>query len=150
MFFMDGLEEALTIKDIQQALSEAGVEIYRSDEQELQIAERVRLHLMDSGVRVDVTDGLAVRFAARTQRSDAPSAPPEDLFRRVREQIGEQAGSRGYEEAHAEIVEVKDPVDPNKVLDVWHEVTYRKPIERVDDAVAEVRWALELEKYVQP
>lgn len=140
----------MTIPAIQQALSKAGVEIYRCEDDELQIAERVRLHIMDSGVRVDVKDGLAVRFTARTQRSDAPSAKPEELFRRVREEVGQQAGSRGYEESRAEIVEVKDPVDDSKVLDVWHEVTYRKPIERVDDAVAEVRWALDLEKYVQP
>ena len=105
---------------------------------------------MDSGVRVDLRDGLVVRFTARAQRSDAPSAQPEELFRRVREEIGGQAGSRGYEESRAEIVEVKDPVDDAKVLDVWHEVTYRKPIAGLDDAVAEVRWALELEKYVQP
>ena len=105
---------------------------------------------MDSGVRVDVKDGLAVRFTARTQRSDAPSAEPEELFRRVREEVGQRAASRGYEESRAEIVEVKDPVDDSKVLDVWHEVTYRRPIERVDDEVAEVRWALDLEKYVQP
>ena len=105
---------------------------------------------MDSGVRVDVKDGLVVRFTARTQRSDAPSAAPEELFRRVREEVGQQAGRRGYEESRAEIVQVRDPVDDTKVLDVWHEVTYRKPIERIDDAVSEVQWALALEKYVQP
>lgn len=147
---MHGLEEPLKIQDIQQALSEAGVEIYQCEEQELQVAERVRLHIMDSGVRVDVREGLVVRFTARSQRSDAPSARPEELFRRVREEIGQRARSRGYEEWRAEIVDVKDPVDHAKVLDVWHEVTYRKPLAQLDDAVAEVRWALDLEKYVQP
>jgi hypothetical protein len=147
---MSGLEETLTIQSIQQALANAGVEIYRTDEHELQIAERIRLHIMDSGVRVVVQNGLAVQFTARTQRSDAPSAQPDDLFRRVREEVGERAGSRGYLEANAEIVEVKDPVDEARVLDVWHEVTYRKRLDAVDDAVAEVRWALDLEKYVRP
>lgn len=144
------MEEALTIQDIQQALSDAGVEIYRTADRELQIAERVRLHIMDSGVRVALNGGLVVQFTARTQRSDAPSALAEDLFRRVREEVGEQAGRRGYQESHAEIVEVKDPVDDARVLDVWHEVTYRKPLAAVSDAVAEVRWALDLEKYVLP
>lgn len=147
---MSGLEETLTIQSIQQALANAGVEIYRTDEHELQIAERIRLHIMDSGVRVVVRNGLAVQFTARTQRSDAPSAQPDELFRRVREEVGERAGSRGYLESNAEIVEVKDPVDEARVLDVWHEVTYRKPLDAVDDAVAEVRWALDLEKYVRP
>jgi len=149
-FSVGGLEGTLTIQDIQQALSDAGVEIYRTDDRELQIAERVRLHIMDSGVRVALNGGLIVEFTARTQRSDAPSALAKDLFRRVREEVGEQAGSRGYQEAHAEIVEVKDPVDDARVLDVWHEVTYRKPLGAVADAVTEVRWALELEKYVRP
>ncbi|MFW2389103.1 MAG: hypothetical protein ACN4G0_12250 [Polyangiales bacterium] len=150
MFSVVGLEETLTIQDIQQALAEAGVEIYRTADQELQIAERVRLHIMDSGVRVLMNGELAVQFTARTQRSDAPSAPPEDLFRRVREEVGQRARSRGYEESGAEIVEVKDPVDETRILDVWHEVTYRKALDDAGDAVAEVRWALELEKYVQP
>lgn len=150
MFSVGGLEETLTIQDIQQALADAGVEIYRTEDQELQIAERVRLHIMDSGVRVVLSDALAVQFTARTQRSDAPSAQSEELFRRVREEIGERAGSRGYQESHAEIVEVKDPVDDARILDVWHEVTYRKALAAVDDAVAEVRWALDLEKYVRP
>lgn len=144
------MEETLTIRDIQQALTAVGVEIYRTESRELQIAERVRLHIMDSGVRVVLDDGLAVEFTARIQRSDAPSAPCEELFRRVREEVGGQAASRGYEESRAEIVEVKDPVNEARVLDVWHEVTYRKPLGAVADAVAEVRWALDLEKYVRP
>ena len=90
---MSGLEETLTIQSIQQALASAGVEIYRTDDHELQIAERVRLHIMDSGVRVVMRDGLAVQFTARTQRSDAPSAQPDELFRRVREEVGEAAGT---------------------------------------------------------
>jgi len=145
-----GLEETLSIQDIQRALAEAGVEIYRSEARELQIAERVRLHIMDSGVRVVLNGNLLVQFTARTQRSDAPSAQSEELFRRVREEIGAKAGNRGYVEASAEIVEVRDPVDDARVLDVWHEVTYRKPLEAIGDAVTEVRWALELEKYVHP
>jgi len=147
---MSGLDRALTIQDIQKALARAGVEIYRAHDRELQIAERVRLHIMDSGVRIMVSDGLAVQFTARTQRSDAPSAHPDELFRRVREEIGQQASDRGYGESSAEVVEVKDPVDDARVLDVWHEVTYRKALAHLDEAVAEVRWALELEKYVRP
>lgn len=149
-FPLSGLEETLTIQDIQQALANAGVEIYRSEDEELRIAERVRLHIMDSGVRVVTNGGLAVQFTARMQRSDAPSAPSDELFRRVREEVGSEAGDRGYEESGAEIVEVKDPVNEARVLDVWHEVTYRKALDDIGDAIAEVRWALDLEKYVCP
>lgn len=150
VFSVSGLEETLTIQDIQQALVNVGVEIYGSADQELRIAERVRLHIMDSGVRVVTNGGLSVQFTARTQRSDAPSAHSEELFRLVREAVGEQARSRGYEEAGAEIVEVKDPVNEARVLDVWHEVTYRKSLDDISEAVEEVRWALDLEKYVRP
>jgi len=149
-FPLSGVEETLTIQDIQQALANAGLEIYQSAAEELRIAERVRLHIMDSGVRVVTNCGLAVQFTARTQRSDAPSARSEDLFRRVRDEVGEAAGSRGYEESLAEIVEVKDPVDEARVLDVWHEVTYSKALDDIGAAIEEVRWALDLEKYVRP
>lgn len=147
---MSGLEETPLLQSIQQALAGAGVEIYRMDDDELQIAERIRLHIMDSGVRVVVEDGLAVQFTARTQRSDAPSAQSDELFRSVREEIGQKAGDRGYEEFHAEVVEVKDPVDDARVLDVWYEVTYRKALRQPEEVVSEVRWALDLEKYVRP
>lgn len=105
---------------------------------------------MDSGVRVVLNGQLAVEFTARSQLSDAPSAQPAELFGRVRQAIGEQAGKRGYQELGSEIVEVKDPVDQARVLDVWHEVTYGKPLRAVQEAVVEVRWALDLEKYVKP
>lgn len=144
------MEETLTIEHIQQALANAGVEIYRSEAEELRIAERVRLHIMDSGVRVVTIPGLAVEFTARTQRSDAPSARVEELFQRVRDAVGERAATRGYEESGAEIVEVKDPVNDARVLDVWHEVTYRKSLEDAGAVVEEVRWALDLDKYVRP
>lgn len=147
---MVALEGTLTIQELEQALANAGVEIYGSGDDELRIAERVRLHIMDSGVRVVAGSGLAVQFTARTQRSDAPSAQSDELFARVREAIGDKARGRGYEEAGSEIVEVKDPVDGARVLDVWHEVTYRKPLDDVNATVEEVRWALELDKYVRP
>ena len=105
---------------------------------------------MDSGVRVCADSGFRVQFTARIQRSDAPSAQPEDLFRRVREALESQATARGYEETVAEVVEVKDPVDDARILDVWHEVTYSKAVDGVDPAVEEVSWALGLDKYVRP
>lgn len=144
------MEETLTIEDIQRALADAGIEIYRSAAEELRIAERVRLHIMDSGVRVVTIPDLAVEFTARAQRSDAPSAPSEELFQRVRDAVGERAANRGYEESGAEIVEVKDPVNEARVLDVWHEVTYRKSLDDFGATVEEVQWALDLDKYVRP
>lgn len=138
----------VSVQEVQRALTEAGLEIYSADDDELQIAERVRLHIMDSGVRVRISRDVAVCFTARMQRSDAPSAPPEELFERVREHIGAQATTRGYAESGAHITEVKDPMDANKILDVWHEVTYQKTMPAVIDMVDEVRWALGVDKFV--
>lgn len=136
------------LQRVKQALQDADVEIYRTQGDEVHVAERVRLHIMDSGVRVRVGDSVAVEFTARSQRSDFPHAPSDDLFHKVREVVGTPARARGYDETDADTVSVKDPVDDNKVLDVWHEVTYSKPLGSLDDLVEEVRWALEVEKYV--
>lgn len=133
---------------VKQALLDAGLEIYRAKEHEIQVAERVRLHIMDSGVRVVASSETEVRFTARSQRSDFPSVAPTELFQKVRGAIGAEAGARGYREASATTVEVKDPVDADKVLDVWHEITYAKTTESLEQLVSEVRWALELDKYV--
>lgn len=136
------------LQRVKQALVDAGLEIYRTKEEEIQVAERVRLHIMDSGVRVRILDPILVRFTARSQRSDFPNAQPNDLFDKVRGSIGQQASPRGYIEAEATTVEVKDPVDDQKILDVWHEVTYEKPMDDEQALIEEVRWALDVEKYV--
>ena len=138
------------LSSIKQALEDAGIEIYRSRPSEIEVAERVRLHIMDSGVRIllaEAGDEVRVRFTARSQRSDFPNARPEDLFDRVRESIGTSANDHGYEEAGATVLEVTDPVDESRVLDVWHEVTYEKSAPPAA-LVEEIRWALSIEKYV--
>ena len=133
---------------VKKALVDAGVEIYRTRNEEVQVAERVRLHIMDSGIRVSLADGPRVVFVARSQRSDFPNEAPDELFTRVRTRVGAAAGQRGYTEARAATTEVKDPIDPAKVLDVWHEVTYAKAVDDLESVVEEVRWALALDKYI--
>lgn len=136
------------VQRVKQALIDAGVEIYRTNEIEIQIAERIRLHIMDSGVRVRIDGTPHVTFTARSQRSDFPNSDPKDLFDKVRHKIGAEAGGRGYLEKDATTVEVKDPVDKTKILDVWHEVTYQKEVADASSVVDEVRWALDIDKYV--
>ncbi len=143
----DGQVSTTDVQRVKQALLDAGVEIYRLKGEEIQVAERVRLHIMDSGVRVRLIGGVSVCFTARSQRSDFPNANEDDLFEKVRGLVGAQAYPRGYTESEAKSVQVTDPVDASKVLDVWHEVTFEKPAD-LDSLVDEVRWALELEKYV--
>jgi len=138
----------LDVELIKSALSRAGVEVYRAFPEEIYVAERVRVHLMDSSVRVGVGNKCSVSFTARCQRSDFPNSPPEELFAKVRNSVGPFAGARGYAEASHRIIEIKNPVSPGQVLDTWHEVTYTKTSDDVDDLVREVRWALDVEKYI--
>jgi hypothetical protein len=139
----------LDAKQIKTELVAAGLEVYRTRADEVQVAERVRLHIMDSGVRVSLGEAAAhVAFTVRQQRSDFPDVRPETLIDRARREVGRIAEGRGYVETQAGSVEVKDPMDQNRVLDVWHEVTYQKPIEDVASAVDEVRWALSIERFL--
>ncbi|MEM6954492.1 MAG: hypothetical protein AAF645_02355 [Myxococcota bacterium] len=137
------------IHNIRTALESAGLEIYQAHKDELEIAERVRVHMMDSGVRVAVDGNLRVRFSARLQRSDAPAAAPDDLFARVAEVVGAPAVERGYEETDRRTVEVKDPMDESKTLDTWHELVFERPVSEAE-LIDEVRWAIGVEKYVSP
>jgi hypothetical protein len=152
------------VKQLKADLTAAGIEIYRTKKTEIHIAERIRLHIMDSGVRLQLLDTgagedsptsspsgerLRVVFTARSQRSDFPDAAADVLFAKVREAVGPTASARGFEEMTAGIVEVKDPMDAARVLDVWHEVTYQKDADDTSAALDEIRWALGVERYVQ-
>lgn len=129
-------------------LQKAGVEIYRARSDEIQIAERIRLHLMDSGVRLVFGPPMRVAFTVRSQKSDFPDAAGSELIERARVQVGPNATSRGYAETRAESVDVRDPMDAARVLDVWHEVTYEKPVEGLPDALDEVRWILGVDRFL--
>lgn len=134
---------------VKQRLVEAGLEIYRTKPAEIEIAERVRLHIMDSGVRV--REDMTVVFTVRSQRSDfGAGISSEELFEKVREAVGASALARGYHEEAANLVSVRDPMDEQKVLDTWHEVVYSVSTDTLEAIVDEVRWALEIEKYVAP
>ncbi|MCC7539865.1 MAG: hypothetical protein IT379_26825 [Deltaproteobacteria bacterium] len=141
----------MDVQGLKKALTDAGIEIYRTQGTTLQIAERVRLHIMDSGIRVALQDdgGIEVRFTARAQRSDFGSIEPQVLFDKVRHTVGPEATARGFAESTTGTVEVKDPVDAGRILDVWYEISYAKALGRPEDAADAVRWALSVEKYVQ-
>lgn len=144
----------MDVQGLKKALTDAGIEIYRIQGTNLEIAERVRFHIMDSGIRVllhatEEPPRIEVRFTARAQRSDYGSMEPQLLFERVRQIVAPEACARGYEELTTRTVEATDPVDRARVLDVWYEVSYAKSVTALDAAADEVRWALLIEKYVQ-
>jgi len=139
-------------KRIKESLVQAGIEVFRTRPDEIHIAERVRSHIMDSGVRLQFADAGAfeVRFTARTEASDYPNVASNDLLQRVREVVGDVATSQGFAEVSAASVDVKDPSDQARTLDVWHEVAYTKHAADLDDAVRLVQWALTVDRYITP
>ena len=86
----------------------------------------------------------------RSQRSDFPAAPAEQLFERVRDSIGQNASAHGFSEVRAETRNITDPVDDSHVLDVWHELTFAKGGQSIDQLIEDVRWALRVPKCIDP
>lgn len=139
------------MQSLKQALTDAGIELYGEDEATLRIAERHRYHLMDSGVEARMRAGaVEVRFCVRAQRSDFPHVEVPRIFERIRSAVGDAVAERGFVGNGERVVEVNDPVDNAKLLDVWYELDYGKHVESTDDAVDEIRWALTIDKYVRP
>jgi hypothetical protein len=135
---------------LKQAMVDAGLEIYRANGSEIRIAERVRVHLMDSGVCISLKDGARVHLTIRGQRSDFPGASADDLFAKVRSAVQSSVEAQGFKEVTAATREITDPVDANHVLDVWHELTFAKDVDALDVMIDDVRWALRVPKCVDP
>jgi hypothetical protein len=136
-----------SLKQLSRVLVAEGVEIFAERENELQIAERVRMHLMDSGVRVRVRDArVEVEFTATATRSEHPSANSTELFERLRVAIGANAIARGYRELGAATTDARDPQDAARVLDVFYEIGYALTLDDSSRLADEVRWALSLDK----
>jgi hypothetical protein len=138
---------AMTLESVRNALLEAGLEVFRVEEQAVHLAERVRSHLMDAGVRVRCARELSVDVTVRAQRSDFPSDATDALFARVRAEVSDGAAARGFIESDASPREIRDPVDDSRLLDVWYELTFSKDTTR-EALVDDVRWALRVPKCV--
>jgi hypothetical protein len=143
-------ERMFTLDGVRNALVGAGFEVFRAGDDTIQLAQRVRSHLMDAGVSVQVTEHAVLSFVVRTQRVDFPSATPAELFERIRAAVGGEATQHGFAESHAASRELLDPGDATRVLDLWHELTFSKPMSDEAALLADLRWALALPKYVGP
>jgi hypothetical protein len=158
----------LSPAELKRALIREGFEIYRTAGSFVVLADRVRDNLiMDSGVALGVVDGSAggpaasaaegpatgwaegssdgagfiVRIVLRAQASQFPGESAEQLVARARE-LARPFAERGYAETACEAIEMKDPGDPNRVLDTCYEVRWERADLALDGAVAELRAAL--------
>lgn len=141
---------ALTLDGVKSALIAAGFEVFRAKGDTIQLAQRVRSHLMDAGVAVQVTEQVVISFVVRTQKADFPSESQDELFARVRAAVSGDANDRGFAEASAASRELFDPGDSTRVLDLWHELTFSKAASDLAALEADLRWALAQPKYVGP
>lgn len=146
----EGIASDLTLEALSHAVIAAGLEIYRAERAEIRIAQRVRMHLMDSGVTVLLTPAPRVCVTVRAQRSDFPTESATELLSRVRDALRTATAERGFAEADAQSRDIENPADTEDVLDVWHELTYSKPFGDATTMIAEVRWALAVPKCIDP
>jgi len=138
-----------TPSELKKLLLAEGFEVYRTLSDQIVLADRVRDNLiMDSGVAARIGDEPRVRFTVRAQGSDFAGDSAEQILERAR-QLAAGAVLRGYEEVGAKSVEVRDPGDSTQILDVWHEVAFEKTLASDGELIAELRYAISLEKTAQ-
>ncbi|MDB4932147.1 MAG: hypothetical protein JWM10_4631 [Myxococcaceae bacterium] len=138
----------IDVKELKRALVATGLEVFRVRGNEVHLAERQNLHLMEARVQVAGGGSPAVTVVLHAQRSDAPKMDPASLLDVVRERA---AGLRsdGYEEVDARPREICS-VNDGAVLDVWYEVTLRRGVSSLDEAVSEAQRVISVERYVIP
>lgn len=139
-----------TPSELKKLLLAEGFQVYRTLSDQIVLADRVRDNLiMDSGVAARIGDVPCVRFTVRAQGSDFPTDSTELILDRAR-QLAVEAVARGYREVSANSVAVQDPGDSSQTLDVWHEVAFEKSLADDVELIAELRYAISLEKTAAP
>ena len=126
------ISDAAELKKILKAL---GFEVYRTCEDRVLLAERVRDNLiMDSGVAVgpegqfnQADQKLRVSVVLRTQASHFPGASDAQLEREAHS-LAQDFLARGYEQQNSGGQDMLDPGDPTQVLDTSHEMTLSRAI----------------------
>lgn len=135
---------------LKKALVASGFEVFRTLQQEVVLADRVRENLiLDSGVRVGPGEGgkFRVRLVFRAHRADFPTDDEPTLFDRVRK-LAAPAIAKGFAEDTTQVTAVTDPSDPQKTLDTHYELFLRHDVGSLDEAVPILKFAMGLEKAV--
>jgi hypothetical protein len=125
-----------------------GIEVFRVKDDAIQLAQRVRMHLMDAGVSINFGKPPRIDFTVRVQNSDFPGVAADEMFNKVRRAIAERAQAHGFEESDSRCRKIHNPVDASAVLDVWYELTFSKPALELTQLMDDVRWALGVSKCI--
>jgi hypothetical protein len=139
----------IDVKELKRHLVAAGFEVFRTRGDEVHLAERQNVQLMDSGIRVRGGATPNVTVVMRAQRNDASSLNADAMFEAVRLRA-HALRDAGYAEVASAAREIRSVSDPEHLLDVWFEVTWQVAVSTHDEAVAEARRAIATERYVVP
>jgi hypothetical protein len=132
--------------ELKRILLSNGFEIYRTTQDEVVLADRVRDNLlMDSGVAAKVTPNLAVRVVMRAEALQFPGEKADELWLRARDLA---KAATEYREVTTRVVPIRDPGDESRTLDTWYEVWLERPVLGLDELVCELRRALAIERSV--
>jgi hypothetical protein len=135
-------------QELKKALADAGFLVFRTQGEDVVIAERVRENLiMDSGVRLRAGEPLQVRIVLRVQRGHFPGEDEAHLFERVH-LLAAPAVSGGFAEVARSVVPVVDPSDSQRTLDTFYEIVLAKDAKGLEVALEGVRFAMTLERMV--
>jgi hypothetical protein len=137
-----------TPRELKKLLVQEGFEVYRTLDDRVVLAERVRDNLiLDSGVSVVASEPQAVVIALRVQANDFPGEDGDTLFERARE-LGQALAERGYSEIGRAEVPILDPGDRSRVLDTWYELHFSLQVGQTEIRRTELTFALEFDKIV--
>jgi hypothetical protein len=135
-------------RELKKTLIREGFEVYRTLEDRIVLADRVRDNLiMDSGVAAGTGDDLCVHVVLRAQASDYPGEGADALWNRAR-RLATSLTARGYTESGAKSVPIHDPGDSSQTLDTWYEISMKRSVPELSDLVVELRFALALDTTV--
>lgn len=138
----------MTPQQLKKALIQAGLEVYRTLGDEIVLADRPRENLiLDSGVRVrtPLNGTFRLRLVLRAEQSAFTGEGEDQLFERARG-LSTGAVERGFSELGTQVTPMRDPADHERTLDTFYEVIYTREAATIEEAVADARYALGLEK----
>ncbi len=139
----------IDLKELKRNLVIAGLEVFRTRGDEVHLAERQNVQLMEAGVRVRGGAAPCVTVVVRAQRNDAPALAPEAMLDAVRARSAPLRDA-GYAEVSSGAREIRSVSDPSQLLDVWFEVVWQRAVSTQEEAVAEARRCMSAERYVVP
>lgn len=139
----------IDVKDLKRGLVAEGLEVFRTRGDEVHLAERQNVQLMEAGVRVRAGASPRVIVVVRAQRNDAPALGAEAIFDAVRARCGALRDA-GFTETASHAREIRSVSDHDQLLDTWFEVTWEREVSSLAEAVAEARRAIACERYIVP